>query len=116
MSIIFHRDGYSRLVPDNEEAALLKLPEWADTPAAFGVETCPGQTPDLAIAARKVSLESHPVTEPHAPETEAMPTMRPDLREMSREQLTDLANDRGLHIDKRWGKEKIIEALDDDRT
>lgn len=119
MSVIFHKDGYSKLVNDEEEAALLKLPEWADTPAAFGVETCPGQTPDPVIAARKHVAEVIPVVAPELPieaEPEPKPTMRQNLRDMTLEQLRELAQDRGLNLDKRWGKEKLIEALDGDRT
>lgn len=50
----YHPSESAKIV--HSEAAEKKLGEgWHDTPAAFGVETCPGLEPDEEIAARKAA-------------------------------------------------------------
>lgn len=43
------------LIVDDEGAERALGAEWADSPAHFGVETCPGLEPDPVIAAKKRS-------------------------------------------------------------
>jgi hypothetical protein len=52
----YHRELGSRLVKSAEEDEALG-PGWFHSPAEFGVETCPGRTPDPVIAAKKSALE-----------------------------------------------------------
>lgn len=75
----YHASERPRIVHSAEAEAKLGQ-GWHDTPAAFGVETCPGKTPDEAIAARRIAPKSGPV-KPEAVKPEAAKTERAERME-----------------------------------
>ena len=64
---LYHPEKAPRVVKSKEEHEALG-PGWVESPAEFGVETCPGKTPDPVIALQKASMA--PAAEGAAP---AMP-------------------------------------------
>ena len=87
MKYLFHpveaREG--QLFEDDENPA-----GWYNTPAAFGVITCPSVDQMGELAAL--------------------------LEPSSKDDLLALAEQRGITVDKRWGVERLKAALDGDGT
>lgn len=100
---MYFADGTVLVVDDEETEAAAKSNGAEYTPAAFGIETCPGETPDPDIAAKRAESE--------VPADVTMPAEGVPLGEYSREQLIELAANRTVSIDKRWGSGRIREAL-----
>jgi hypothetical protein len=71
---------------------------WHDTPAAFGVITCPSQE-QLAEMAKEAPAEASEGVE---------------LADMSKDELLALAEQRGIDVDKRLGVEKLRAVLNGD--
>ena len=92
MKIIYHKTEAARVIPLEDD-----IPEgWAETPAAFGVITCPSQEQLAAMAA-----QSEPEPAPAVDERGA---------------LLEEAAQRGIPVDRRWGVEKLRAALNGDGT
>lgn len=96
MKYLFHltdaRDG--RLFEGDAE-----IPNgWYTTPAAFGVITCPS-VDQMGTTARPDGEDDKAVVLAHA------------LESLSKDELLDLAEQRGVTVDKRWGVERLRAAL-----
>jgi hypothetical protein len=63
---------------------------------------------------------SEPVSDTAEAESKSEPSNldsdddNPSLDELTKKELAALADDKGVEVDKRWGKAKLIEALADD--
>lgn len=49
----FHPEKEAVIVQSQKEERKLG-PDWADSPAEYGVETCPGEDPDPGIASKRM--------------------------------------------------------------
>lgn len=93
--VIYNAQGESKLHDD-----LAPVPVgWAESPADWGIETCPGVEPDPAILARAREMSAK---------------QRGLTPLLSREEMLALAEQRGIDVDKRWRVERLQAALDGD--
>lgn len=106
MKYLYHPTEGKRLFPDDAE------PDgWFDSPARFGVITCPSQE-QIAEMAKAI----HPTAEGAKRIAESMAAHMPpiELADLSKEELLAIAEQRGIEVDKRLGVEKLRAVLNGD--
>ena len=122
--ILFDKTGASKLFTDEDGASALASGEYADSPAHWGIESCPGVDPDPALAARRAELATDtsvgakiaaafsPAME--IPDSEFEPTSVDQYETWEVADLQSLAESKGIIIDRRWGKAGLIEVMTSD--
>lgn len=111
MKYLYHKEHGTKRFQDDESHE-----GWHDTPAAFGVITCPSQEQLAEMAAR-----IHPTEESIMRSADALAgalgsIVTAELAGMSKEELLAFAEQRGIEVDKRLGVEKLRAVLNGDGT